>query len=338
VTDPVLLDQCILDVAFTGDSSFANAAAATPAPLAGDPAVYAMSVDDQSMQVDIMGVFAFAPNGRNDGVFDVTAEGPITALRLDTVDANGNQADGQHWDTVPAGDIWYLGVEEGGKLINNADSSIPALSPGLHTLRIFADSSGYFVSGQHYRLSYTLPDGTQVGGPVITYDARPAIPGLYNTGVNGNGVALAGGAADPHYALLSPSQNAVVVSTPYAGWVHDTSSSQWVWETSNGTPLNVTLTFRTTFVLNGLDPTTASISGSWATDNYGLSVALNGHDLAITSAGYGALTPFTIPRGSPFVAGTNTLDFTVQDGGGIAGFLVSGLTGSADPLPGSSGP
>src|SRR5262249_31868092 len=159
-----------------------------------------------------------------------------------------------------------------------------------------------------------------------------AIPGLFATGVDDAGQALPSG-NDPHYTLLAPAQPAVVVSPISGAWIGNTASRRWVWQMANGLPVNVTRTFRTTFSLAGLDPTTATTTGSWATDNTGVGIALNGHDLGLRSPGFGALTPFTIPAGTPyFVAGTNTLDFTVSDVGAIAGFLVDKLTGTAAPL------
>ena len=44
------------------------------------------------------------------------------------------------------------------------------------------------------------------------------------------------------------------------------------------------------------------------------------------------MSAFTINSG--FVAGVNTLEFQVQDVGGIAGFMVSSLSGTAISEPG----
>jgi hypothetical protein len=65
-------------------------------------------------------------------------------------------------------------------------------------------------------------------------------------------------------------------------------------------------------------------------------VALNGHTIPgqmLTGLLWNKLYPFTIPAGNPyFVQGLNTLDFTVQDTGGYAGFMMSSLSGTANPI------
>jgi hypothetical protein len=155
------------------------------------------------------------------------------------------------------------------------------------------------------------------------------LPGLFPTGVDDAGVALPSGAHDPHYQILNPAQEAIVINPGFTTWVRNTPSYHWVWQAANMGPTNVTRTFRITFSLDGVDPTTASISGTWATDNTG-SIALNGQPLGLTSQQFVALTSFTIPAGtSAFKPGTNTLDFTVVDTGGVAGFLVASLQGTA---------
>lgn len=159
------------------------------------------------------------------------------------------------------------------------------------------------------------------------------ITGLFATGVDGAGVALGDGATDTHYSILSPAQQGIVINqAPIPGsWVANTAARRWIWETATGDPVNVTRTFRTTFDLTGFDETTASLSGLWASDNLGLDILINGISTGNTSAGFSALSAFTITSG--FVAGVNTLDFVVQDTGGISGFLVSSLSGTV-PEPG----
>ena len=89
---------------------------------------------------------------------------------------------------------------------------------------------------------------------------------LFNTGVDSSGTVLADGASDPNYAILSPAQQAVVINESEipGTWLDNDSTSRWIWQTNTGDPTNVTLTFRTTFDLTGLDPNTAEITGRWA--------------------------------------------------------------------------
>ena len=160
------------------------------------------------------------------------------------------------------------------------------------------------------------------------------IPGLFPTGVDDSVTGLPSGAPDPHYAILDPAQDAITIDPGSGSWIRNTTHDRWVWQMANGTPVNVTRTFRITFSLAGLIPSTASISGTWASDNLGVGIALNGHDLGMpTTNQFRAFTPFTIPAGTPqFVPGINTLDFTVTDQGLVAGLLVGSLSGTAEPI------
>jgi hypothetical protein len=156
------------------------------------------------------------------------------------------------------------------------------------------------------------------------------IAGLFNTGVDGGGALLGDATADPHFAILGGGQ-AVTVSggSIPATWLPNGPDSRWIWQQSNGQPTNVTLTFRTTFDLTGLDPGTAVVTGQWATDNVGDDILINGMSTTQTSGGFGSFTAFMI--NSNFVFGINTLDFVVRDFGAIAGFRAEFLSASADP-------
>ena len=92
-------------------------------------------------------------------------------------------------------------------------------------------------------------------------------------------------------------------------------------------------TYTTTFDLTGYVPGTATITGRWAADNAGLNILLNGNSLGLTTTGgFSAFTSFSIPTGSGFVAGLNTLDFVVNNfdgpGNNPSGLRVE-LTGNA---------
>lgn len=164
--------------------------------------------------------------------------------------------------------------------------------------------------------------------------ATPAIPGLFSTGVDPTGAGLGASADDPHYQILSPAQPAKVIHPAAVGtWIPDTPRYRWIWQTAQATPTGVTRTFRLTFSLDGREPATAAILGQWASDNLGTGIQLNGHDLGMpTTAQFTRFTPFAIGPGNAFfVAGTNTLDFTVTDQGGVAGLLIGPITGTALP-------
>jgi hypothetical protein len=156
---------------------------------------------------------------------------------------------------------------------------------------------------------------------------------IFGTGLGPTGLPLPAAANDPHYQDLTSGTAAIVVTNtgPYFA---NNAASEWVWEQANGFPINTTLRFETTFDLTGFDPTSAAISGAWGTDNNGLDILLNGHDTGITllgstTANFTQLHAFTINNPAWFVNGANTLDFDVQDVGGIAAFRAE-LSGTAN--------
>jgi hypothetical protein len=157
-----------------------------------------------------------------------------------------------------------------------------------------------------------------------------SIAGLFTTGVDSAGHVLGLGVADPHYIGTDgahPRSSAVTVTSIPGSYVPNNSTSLWEWENANGQPTNVTRIFQTTFDLTGFDPSTAIIHGTWATDNFGLNILINGVSTGQTSPGFSSFTSFTISPG--FVLGLNTIDFVVQDVGDIAAFRVGMLVGTA---------
>ena len=182
------------------------------------------------------------------------------------------------------------------------------------------------------------PSATDGGTPPPPPSPAPAFAGLFATGVDGNGNLLASGATDPHYVLAgddpsNPGPAAIVIQpTPDGTYTPNTSTSQWIAINPQGNAGDTTYvyTYTTTFTFNG-DPTTASVAGSWACDD-SCTVELNGTTVdAASYAAPGWLAPqtFTIPAGSPFQSGTNTLTFTVDNSGAWAtGLQVLAMTGS----------
>lgn len=159
-----------------------------------------------------------------------------------------------------------------------------------------------------------------------------AIAGLFATGVDNLGAPLAIGGVDGHYTLTSndpllPGPSALVV-TPHAGWTANTGSSTWISaQASTAGNMGSAYTYTATFSLVAVDPATASISGKWACDGT-CTVSINGTAISQAIAGGpGALTAFSIPSGSPFQLGTNTLSFQVKDTAGPQGIHVNSITG-----------
>jgi hypothetical protein len=179
-----------------------------------------------------------------------------------------------------------------------------------------------------------------------------SIPGLFNTGVNSLGNPLAAGAVDPHYTLISsddpafPGPNALVTDSPLpGGWTPNTPTAQWISPNAEQTPLDNggpgtgnsvgTYIYDLPFNMTGLDPTQASITGSWAVDTIGL-IYLNGAYVGLTTnlGGSSTPTPFSVPIGSNFGPGVNHLDFVVINAAaGSTGMIVQGIGGNAPGIP-----
>lgn len=178
-------------------------------------------------------------------------------------------------------------------------------------------------------------------GPLAYADT---IAGLFNTGVDSLGNPLVGGngVADPNYTVISGPGgsiyplSAVTYNCCYpADQPSGTNgNSRWISVSIGGSAAaSGVYDFQTTFSLSGLDPTTATITGQFAADNHVEETDLNGVAIAgATTDTYSSYTSFTIPVGSAFVSGLNTLDFLVKDDGAPMALRVDSLEGTASPL------
>jgi len=100
--------------------------------------------------------------------------------------------------------------------------------------------------------------------------------------------------------------------------------SKWIAPdyTNNGCCPTNNYTYTLNFVLPaGFNPATATISGRWAADN-AASMKLNGVPVPGLTPGLSFWTPFTIPPGSGFVSGANSLKFIVTNYGSFTGLRV----------------
>lgn len=167
----------------------------------------------------------------------------------------------------------------------------------------------------------TLAISTSAGAASLT---------LFNTGVDNSGTVLPDGTTpDLHYTLTAPSgTNITLVRTSAGGfpippYLGDNSTSAWIGP--NSTSLNGPgglYDYQTTFSLAGFNPSTASISGQWSSDNAGIEILLNGVDTGNLGNPYGSPGSYSYEHwvsfviNSGFLAGLNTLDFIVQNGNG----------------------
>jgi hypothetical protein len=164
------------------------------------------------------------------------------------------------------------------------------------------------------------------------------ITGLFDTGVNDAGVALAApngtpnGVTDTHYQVINSNigvpTNVSAVTFKDPSYVPNSATSSWISNSFDGNPGNGFVTFQTTFNLSGpIDG--VAISGLWGVDNIG-EIFLNGNDTGIgLPFGFPAfeeLHPFSITNSNWFIDGTNLLTFVVTDTGPPLALRVDDLT------------
>jgi hypothetical protein len=176
--------------------------------------------------------------------------------------------------------------------------------------------------------------------------ATTSITGLFSTGLNGTGGLLLDTQLDTHYAVtpvlsdptVGPATFAVVGHFPIPPWADNTATAQWI-TPKMPEPINGLYNYVTTFTVS--DPLTASITGAFlSADDQVNAVLLNNVSLGITTpdgflpgAGFTSLHPFSIPVGSGFVAGLNTLEFRTENVHGVVTGLIVDF--GAVPEPGS---
>jgi len=171
---------------------------------------------------------------------------------------------------------------------------------------------------------------------------------LPGTGTDANNNTLPGGSADPHYTVTGPGipggGPARVLSDLWYLWVPNDAHSAWInWKDNADSAPYGDYHIKLEFDLTGYDPTTASLSGSWAVDRYGYVVNLNGQPTGVAlTNGYGPpenwnsiyypnLNPFTISSG--FQAGINELDFVVTEPDAFNGLRIRDLILTVDAVP-----
>jgi hypothetical protein len=174
--------------------------------------------------------------------------------------------------------------------------------------------------------------------------AHATVISLASTGTDSSGNLLPGGSADPHYSVSGPGVpggGPAAVYSPssiWFQWVPDDPHSGWIgFQDSFSSSPHGNYTYELSFDLTGYNPATASLSGSWAADQFG-SINLNGNATGVSvpdgnwnAASFPNLNPFTISSG--FHSGVNTLDFIVTEPDDGDGLRVRDLALTATPVP-----
>jgi hypothetical protein len=236
---------------------------------------------------------------------------PFVARNPAALTANVNESPTLSVQAIGSLPLTYQWLKNGAA-INGADS------PSF-TLNVIQkpDEADYSV-----KVSNTSGSVTSAVAHVTVFEP---IPDLFNSGVDDSRTALADGLTDPHYELIvnpdTNSTSAIVEDStvfPIVGgtWLFDTTSSKWIGPQFNTVASAIGFyTYRTKINLTDRDPKTVVIMGQWSADNAGREIRVNGVSVGAPEApAFNAYTPFTIyGTNANFVAGTNTIDFVVEN-------------------------
>ena len=245
--------------------------------------------------------------------------------------------------------------------------TVPVLASGTPPLHFQWRQSGADVSGQN-DTTLVIPNATFANGgnyQVVVTNAFGsvtsavaqvtigAIPtGLFNTGLDTNGVLSAGDIPDPHWTLfrsadpnyLGPDtlifENAspLQFADPNGSFSPTNGISMWTGPGGNAGGVTVNspvgqYLYRSRFLIDSADPATVSLSGSvWANSSV-TNILVNGVNTPVTQPRVGAIyvAPFSLPQG--FKAGWNTIDFEADlTGAGVSGVRVE-ISGAGQALP-----
>lgn len=304
-------------------------------PDAGSPPAMMMSAPVPFVTVG--NSFDAAEGGPAGGfTLDRSADGLAEPLSVwvglsGTATAGDYTVDGAVWDADR--ELYRVDFEAGE---DTADIGVTAIDDGVSD------------PAESVAMTIDVGDGSYtVGGPatgmLTIRDNEPVPLRLFTTGVDDSGAALADGATDPHYTLsaaggLAGSARVVTADGyPIGPWVGNDPLSRWIAPALTDTDGNAApgdYVFETTVDLTGLNPATARITGTWASDNTAR-ILLNGAEtgIALTAEqSFRGLTPFRLASG--FVAGVNTISFVVTNAGtspNPTGLRVASLTGTALP-------
>lgn len=163
------------------------------------------------------------------------------------------------------------------------------------------------------------------------------VTGLFNTGVDGSGNALASGMLDLHYTVTGPGASGSPFAFRFGSYFANTATAGWiaVHTAAGGTDQAVGLyTYEDTITASAAGSYT--FTGNWGTDNCGqigvngAAVSGTGTSIGVANANCGPFVGFAVPTALSFtaalLAGTNTLDFNVFNSGGPTGLFVGNLT------------
>lgn len=184
-----------------------------------------------------------------------------------------------------------------------------------------------FANGGSYQLVVTNPYGSKTSSvALVTIGAAPN--GLFNTGLDTNGVVSAGDIPDPHWTLhrsgdvnyLGPNAQIfeyaapIQFADPNGAFSPTNGFSMWIGAGGNlggAAPTSPAgqYIYRSTFLIDTADPATVTASGNLWVSGTIADILVNGKSTGTTLNPGGTLYVITYGITNGFVPGINTLDF-----------------------------
>ncbi len=177
----VFLAACGL-VACAGPQPAARISADEPVKAATAVAPITLEKAAESGNVDRVGANdgALTPDGTNDLAFVARTDGPVSALFLVAVDADGKPAGTFQADTLigaaesppelgakPGSGTAGLGVLEGTQMLNGPDGKLQPVGAGAHSFTLYLAPTPALTAGTRLRVYLQRPDGTLVAGDTV---------------------------------------------------------------------------------------------------------------------------------------------------------------------------
>jgi hypothetical protein len=190
------------------------------------------------------------------------------------------------------------------------------------------------MNPRHFRnrLALTLLIHINLLSSTVFSQEQP-IPGVFATGVDMDGNALAPGDLEQNYSLSGPAAPAFVIRR-HGAWISPPPFSMWIGISGGASDApDGAYIYSLTFDLSGFIPATAKITGSLAADD-GAEVFLNGSKVESFGFPFWVLDPVEITDG--FLGGLNTLEIVVTNlpagGANPSGLLFADVIATAIAL------
>ncbi len=209
-------------------------------------------------------------------------------------------------------------------ILNGTSLGLTADNPGA--LSAFPDGTGRGLILPGLNTLQFLVENTQEGSTGLRVEAELAVrvepnPFDISSGFDQEaGQALAQLDLDEDYLVTSPNleEEQAQVLEPNPAWLQNTEASMWIGPATAAAGDPGDYVYQVVVDLPPeADPASAYLEGAWAADDAGLDIRINGNSTgATTTAGFAGFTPFPPELGKGlFQAGTNTIEFVVNNGG-----------------------